>query len=164
MSDSLWPHGLQYTRLPDLSNLSKFAQIHVHWVGEAIQPSCPLLPPSPRLNLSQHQGLFQWVGSLHQVSKYWNFSFSISPPSSRLISFRIVWFDFIAVQGALKSLPQHQSLKASILYNSSWKHSAFFMVQLSHLYITTGKTIVLTIWTFVGKVDVCFLICCLGLL
>ena len=81
--------------------------------------------------------------------KYWSFSFSISPSNkySGLISFRIDWFDFLAVQGILKSLLQHHSSKASIL-----QHSAFFTVQLSHPYTTTGKTIALTKWTFVGKV------------
>ena len=80
---------------------------------------------------------------------YWSFSFSISPSNeySVLIFLRIYWFDLLAVQGTLKSLLQHHSLKASILW-----HSAFLMVQLSHLYMTTGKTIVLTIWTFAGKV------------
>ena len=81
--------------------------------------------------------------------KYWSFSFSISPFNeySGLISFRIDWLDLLAVQGTLKSLLQHHSLKASILWLS-----AFFRVQLSHLYIITGKTIVLTRWTFIGKV------------
>ena len=81
--------------------------------------------------------------------KDWNFSFSISPSNeySGLISFRIDWFDLLAVQGTLKSLLQHHSSKASIL-----QHSAFFMVQLSHPYMTTGKTIALTRWTFVSKV------------
>ena len=81
--------------------------------------------------------------------KYWNFSFSISPSNEYwgLISFRIDWFDLLAVQGTLESLVQHLSSKASIL-----QHSAFFMVQLSHPYMTTGKTIALTMWTFVGKV------------
>ena len=81
--------------------------------------------------------------------KYWSFSFSICPSNeySGLISFRIDWFDLLAVQGTLESLLQHHSLKASIL-----RRSAFFMVQLSHPYMTTGKTIALTRWTFVGKV------------
>ena len=80
--------------------------------------------------------------------KYWSFSFSICPSNeySELISFKIDRFDFLAVQGTLKSLLQHYNLKASILW-----HSAFSMVQLSHLYMTTGQTIALTIWTFVGK-------------
>ena len=81
--------------------------------------------------------------------KYWSFSFSLSPSNeySGLIFFRMDWFDHLAVQGNLKSLLQHYSLKASVLW-----HSAFFMVQLSHLYMTTGKTIALTIWTLVGEV------------
>ena len=81
--------------------------------------------------------------------KYWSFSFSISTPNERsaLISFRVDWFDLFTIQGTLKSLLQHQSLKASVLW-----HSVFFRVQLSHLYTTTGKTIALPIETFVGKV------------
>ena len=90
--------------------------------------------------------------------KYWSFSFNISPSSeySGQISFRMDWLDLLAVQGTLKSLLQHHSSKASIL-----RHSAFFIVQLSHAYMTAGKTIVLTRWTFVGKVTLCFLVCCL---
>ena len=86
---------------------------------------------------------------MHQVTKYWSFSFIISPSNeyAGLISFRIHWFDLLAVQGTLKSLLQHHSSKASIL-----QHLGFFTVQLSHPYMTTGKTIVLTGWTFVGKV------------
>ena len=93
-------------------------------------------------------------------SEYWSFSFSISPSNeySGLTSFRIYWFDLLAVQGTLKSLLQHHNLKASIL-----QHLAFFMVQLSHLYMTTGKTIALTIWTFVSKGCLCILIHCIGL-
>ena len=109
-----------------------------------------LLPSSPfAFNLSQHQGLFQWDSSLHQVAKVWSFSFSISPSNeySVLISFKIDSFDLLAVQGTLKSLFQHHSSKASIL-----RRWVFLMVQISHLYMTTGKTIALTIWTFVGKV------------
>ena len=94
-------------------------------------------------------GFSQWVNSSHQVAKVMEFSFSNSPSSeySGLNSFRIDWFDLLAVQGTLRSLLQHHNLKASIL-----QHSAFFMVQLSHLYMTTGKPIALTIWTFVSKV------------
>ena len=86
---------------------------------------------------------------MHQVAKYWSFSFSINPFNeySGLISFRIDWLDLLAVQGTLKSLLQHHSSKASIL-----QHSPFFIVQFSHPYMTTGKTIALTRWTFVGKV------------
>ena len=112
---------------PDYHHLPEFAQTHVHQVRDAIQPSHPLSSPSPAFSLSQHQGLFQWVSPSCQVAKYWSFSFSISPSNeySGLISFRIDWFDLLAVQGTLKSPLQHYRLKASILLCS-----AFFMVQL----------------------------------
>ena len=129
--------------------LPELAQTHVHWVSDAIQQFQSLSSPSPSaLNLSQHQGLFQWVSSSHQVATYLNFSFSISPSSeySGLISFMINWFDLLAVQRILKSLLQYHSSKASIL-----RCSAFFMVQVLYPYMTTGKTIALTMWTFVGK-------------
>ena len=128
--------------------LPELAQTHVHWVGYAIQPSHPLLSPSPpALNLSQHQGLFQWVSSSHQVPKYWSFSFSINPSNecSGLISFRMDWLDFLAAQGTLKSL-QHHSWKASILW-----HSAFFIVQLSHhirSYLILNPVTSWIIWFF----------------
>ena len=115
--------------------LPELAQTHVHWVGDAIQPSHPLSFPSPpAFNLSQHLGLFQWVNSLHQVAKVWSFSFSISLSNeySGLIFFRIDWFDLLAVQGTLKSLLQHHTSKASIFWCS-----AFFTIQLSHPYMTT---------------------------
>ena len=121
------------------------SQAHIHRVGDAIQPSHPLSSPSPpAFNLSQHQGLFQWVSSSHQVAKVLEFCFSISPSNeySGLISFRIHWFHLPAVQGTLKSLLQHHSSKSSIL-----QHSACFMVQLSHPYMTTRKAIALTGWT-----------------
>ena len=130
--------------------LQEPTQTHVHRVSDAIQPSHPLPSPSPpAFNLTQHQGLFQWVSSSHWWPKYCSFSFSISPSDeySGLISFRMDWLDLFAVQGTLKSLLQHHSSKALIL-----QRSAFFMVQLSHPYMTTGKTIALTRWTFVGKV------------
>ena len=85
--------------------LPEFTQTHVHRVGDAIQPSHPLSSPSPlALNLSQHQGLFQWVSSLHQVAKDWSFSFNISPSNeySGLMTFRLDWLDLLAVQGTLK--------------------------------------------------------------
>ena len=129
--------------------LAELAQTHFHWVDDAIQPSHPLSSPCPPAFIfSQHQVLFQWVSSSHQVAKHWSFSFSISHSNeySGLISFRMDWLDLFAVQGTLKSL-QHHSSKASIL-----RHSAFFIVQLSHPYMSTGKTIALTRWTFVGKV------------
>ena len=102
----------------------------------------PSIFPSIRVFSNESAVRIRWP-------KYWSFSFSISPSSeySGLISFRIDWFDLLAVQGTLKSLLQHPSLNASILW-----HPAFFMVQLSHLYTTTGKTIVLTIQTFVSQV------------
>ena len=103
-------------------------QTHVQWVGHAIQPSHPLLSPSPpALNPSQHQGLFQWVSSLHQVAKVLEFQLSIRPSNKHpgLISFRMDWLDLLAIQGTLKSLLQHHSSKASIILPS-----AFFIVQL----------------------------------
>ena len=125
-------------------------QTHVHWVGDAIQTSHPLSSPSPSaVSLSHHQGLFQWVSSSYQVAKVLNFSFSFSSSyeHSGMISFRMDWLDLLAVQGTLKSLLQHHSSKASVL-----QCSAFFIVPLSHPYMTTGKTISLTRQTFVGKV------------
>ena len=135
--------------LPVHHQLLEFTQTHDHWVGDAIQPSHPLSSPSPAFNLAQHQGLFQWVSSLHQVAKVLEFSFSSSPSNeySGLTSFRMDWLDLLAVQWTLKSFLQHHSSKASILWQS-----AFFIVQLSHPYMTTGKTIALTRWNFVGKV------------
>ena len=93
--------------LPVYHQLPKFTQTHVHWVSDAIQPSHPMLSPSPpAINLSQHQDLFKWVGSSHQVAKCWSFSFNISPSNeySGLISFRMDWLDLLVVQGTLKSL------------------------------------------------------------
>ena len=126
----------------------ELAQTHVRWVGDATQPSHPLSSPSPALSLSQHQALFQWVSSSHHVAKVLELqlSISLSNESSALISFRINWFDLLVVQGSLKSLFQQHSSKASILWRS-----AFFIVQLSYPYMSTGKTIALTIWTFVSK-------------
>ena len=118
--------------------LVEFSQTHVHWLSDAIQPSHPLSSPSPAaFNLSQHRGLFQWVSSSIRLPEYWSFSFSISPTKeySGLISFRIDWLN-LAVQETLKCLLQHHSSKASILWCS-----AFFIVQFSHPYMTTGKTI-----------------------
>ena len=148
MSDSLQPHGLKHARLV-LCCLLEFAQTHVHWVSDAIWTSHPLLPSSPpALNLFQ-----QMIFSTESVlcirwPKDWSFSFSssLSSEHSGLISFRIDWFDLLAVPGTLKSL-QHHNLKTTIL-----QHSAFFMFQLSHLCMTTGKTIALTTQTFVSKV------------
>ena len=122
-------------RLSVHHQLLAFTQTHVHWVGDAIQPSHPLSSPSPpALNLSQHQGLFQWVSfpmSHIRWPQYWSFSFSISPSNeySGLISFRIDSFELLAVQGTLKSLLQHHSSKAPILWCS-----AFFIVQLTSIH------------------------------
>ena len=120
---------------------------------------CPLLL-SPSISSSIR--VFSSKSVLRiRCPKYWSFSFRISPSNeySGLISFRIDWFDLLAIQGSLKRLLQHHSSKASIL-----QHSAFFIVQLSNPYMTTGKTIALTRWTSVGKVMSLFffLICCLG--
>ena len=136
--------------LPVHHQLPEFTQTHVHRVSDTIQPSHPQSSPSPPdPSPSQHQSLFQWARSSHEVAKYWNFSFSIIPSKEipGLISFRMDWLDLLAVQGTLKSLFQHHSSKASIL-----RRSAVFKVQLSHPYMTTGKTIALTRRTLVGKV------------
>ena len=116
--------------LPVHHQLPEFTQTNVHWVNDVIQSSHPWSSPSPpAFNLSQHHGLFKWVSSSHQVAKYWSFSFniSLSDEYSGLISFRIDWLDLLAVQGTLKSLLQHHSSKALILWCS-----AFSTVQLSH--------------------------------
>ena len=118
------------------------------WVSDAIRlPS--LIPFSSHLQLSWHQGLFKWVSSSHRWPKYWSFSFSISPSNeySGLISIRMDCLDPFAVQGTLKSLLQYHSSKASVLWCS-----AFFIVQLSHPCMTTGKATALTRWTFADKV------------
>ena len=136
--------------LPVHHQLPKFTQTHGHWVGDAIQPSHPLSSSSPpSLNLSQHQGLSSESALRIRWPKYWSFSFNINPSNeySGLTSFRMDWLDLLAAQGTLKSLLQHHSSKASIL-----QCSAFFIVQLSYPYMTTGKTIALTRQTFVDKV------------
>ena len=132
-----------YQQLPEL------AQTHVHWVGDAIQPSNPLLflslpsiLPSIRVFSNESVLCIGWP-------KYWSLIFSISPSSEHpgLISFRMDCLDLLAFQGTLKSLLQHHSSKASVL-----QRSAFFIVQLSHPFMTTEKNIALTRWIFVGKV------------
>ena len=132
--------------IPVLHYLPELGQTHVHEVGDSIQPSHPLSSPSPpAINFPSIRVFFN-ESVLHiRRPKYWSFSFSISLSNEYwgLISFRIDWFDLLAVQGTLKSLLWHHSLKASILQCLS-----FFMVQISHLY----KTIALMIQTFVGKV------------
>ena len=153
MSDSLQPHGLQYARLlcSSLSPgvYSNSCLLSWRWYLNTIPSSAA---PSPfTFSLSQHQ-VFFFSSELtlpNRWPKYWSFNFSNSPSNeySGLISFRVDWFDLFAVQETLKSPLQHHSPKASIL-----QRSAFFLVQLSHLYMTTGKSIALTIWTFVSKV------------
>ena len=149
VSNALQPHGLPHTSLPCPSptprtclNSCPLSQ----WCHPTISSSSS--PSPPAFNLSQHQGLFLWISSLHQVAKVGaSASASVLPMNIQFIFFRIDWFDLLAVQETLKSLLQHHSLKASI-----FQCSAFFMVQLSHLYMTTGKTITLTRWTFVSEV------------
>ena len=136
--------------LPVYHQLLELAQTHVHWVSDAIQLSHPLSSPSPpAFNLSQHQCLFQWVSSLHQVAKILEFQLQHQAFQwiFRTDFFKMDRLDRLAVQGTLKSLLQHHSSKTSIL-----RCSAFFMVLLSHPYMTTGKTIALTRRTSVGKV------------
>jgi len=130
--------------------LLELTQSHVHWVDDAIQPSHPLSSPSPPAFNHSSIRVFSNEPVLRiRWPRYWSFSFSISPSNeySGLISFRMDWLGLLAVQGTLKSLLQHHSSKASIL-----RCSAFFIVQLSHPYMTPGKTKALTRWTFVGKV------------
>ena len=136
VANSLQPHELQHTRLL-FHCLLELAQTHVHSVSEASQSSHSLLPSSPlALSLSQQEGLFQWIGSLHQVVKV--LGIQLQHQSFQwifgLTSFRVDWFDLLAVQRTLTSLLQHHRWRASILWCS-----AFFMVPLLHLYMTTGK-------------------------
>ena len=151
VSNSLWPHGLQHTRLPSPSlssgacsnscPLSRWCHSTISF-SVALFSSCPQTFPST--------GSFP-VSQLYASDgqKYWGFNFSISPSNeySGLISFKIDWFDLLAVLGTLKSLLQHHNSKPSILWCS-----AFFVVQLSHPYMTAGKTIALTAWMYVGQV------------
>ena len=123
-------------------------QTHVHWIGDAIKPSQPLWPFPLLPSIFPSIRVFSNGSVLHiRCPKVWSFSFSISPCNeySGLISFRIDWLDLL--EKTLKSLLQHHSSKATILW-----HSAFFIVQLSHPHMTTRKTIALTRWTFVGKI------------
>ena len=142
--------------LPAHHQLPEFTQTHVVSYSNSLSWWCiptilssviPFSFPSP--DLSQHQGLCQWVSSSHQVAKVLEFQLQHQSFQwiFRMISFRMDWLDLLAVQGTLKSLLQHHSSKASVL-----RYSAFFIVQLSHPYMTTRKTIALTRWTFVGKV------------
>ena len=155
VSNSLWPHGLQHTGFLVLHCLSRFAQTHVHWISDAIQPSHPLSSPqyfraSGSFPVSQ---LFASGGQITGASA----SASVLPMNIQGW-FPLVFTGLISLQSkGLLRLLQHHSLKASVL-----QYSALFMVQLSHPYVTTRKTTALTIWIFVGK-DLCFLINFLGL-
>ena len=136
----LWVHHQQ----------PEFTQTHVHWVSDSTQLSHPLSSPSPPApNPSPYQNLFQWVNSSHQVAKVLKFQLQHQSfqKHSGLISFRMDWLELLEVQETLKSLLQHHSSKASVL-----RRSAFFTVQLSHPYMTTGKTTAMAKRTFVGKV------------
>ena len=132
------PMGCSMPGFPVHHQLLEPTQTHVHWVGDAIQPSHPLLSPSPpAFNLSQHQGLFQWVSSSHQMAKVFGASASASIfPMNIQVWFPLGWTGLTSLlsKGLSRSPPTHSS-KASIL-----RRSAFFMVQLSHPYMTTGKT------------------------
>ena len=150
--DSSMPGFPVYHQYPELT------QTHVHWVGDTIQTSHPLSSPiPPTYNLSQHQGLFQWISNeLVPMNQFTSGSQSTGVSTSAsvlpieysgLISFKIDWLDLLAVKGTLKSFLQHHSSKASILWCS-----AFYLVQFSHPYMATGKIIALTRWIFVGKV------------
>ena len=156
VSDSLRPHGLYAACQDSLSITISQSLLKLMYI-ESVMPSnhlilCHLLlfPPSifPSIRVFSSELVLRIRGP-----KYWSFSFSISPSNeeSGLVSFRMDWFDLLVVQGTLKSLLQHHSSKASIFWCS-----ALFMVQLSHPYMTTGKTVALTIQTFVGKVTSLF--------
>ena len=143
------PMDCSMSGFPVHHQLPEFTQSHVHRVGDVIQPSHLLSSPSPpasifpKIRVFSNESVFciRWP-------KYWSFNFSISPSNeySGMFSFRIDWFDLLAIQGILKSLLQHHSSKASIL-----QHSAFYMVQLSYPYLTTRKTIALTRRTSLAK-------------
>ena len=150
VSDSLRPHESQHARPPCPSPTPGFHpnSCALNWCRHPTISSCrpllllPPIPPSIRVFSNESTLRMRWP-------KYWSFSLSISPSNEHpgLVSFNMDWLDLLAVQGTLKSLLQHHSSKASILW-----HSAFFIIQVSHPYMTTGKTIALTRWTFVGKV------------
>ena len=150
VSDFCNPMNCSMPGLPVHHQLPEFTQTHVHRVSDAIRSShlllspffLPSIPPSIRVFSNESALRIRWP-------KYWSFSFSISPSNEHpgLFSLRMDWMDPLAVQGTLKPLLQHHTSKASIL-----QHSAFVTVQFSHPYLTTGKTIALTRWTFVGKV------------
>ena len=151
MSDSLRPHGLQHARLPcpsptprACSNSCPSSRWCHPTISSSVIPFFSLPSNFPSIRV------FSNDSALHvRWPKYWSFSFSISPSNeySGLISFRIDWLDLLSVRGTLKCLPQHHSSKTSVL-----QHSAFFIVQLSHSYMTPGKTVAFTRQSFVGQV------------
>ena len=149
MSDCLQPHDCSTPGLPVNHHLLEFTQTHIHRVSDAIQPSHPgrpllLVPPiSPSIRVFSNESTLR-----KRWPKYWSFSFSIIPSKEipGLISFRMDWLNLLAVQGTLKSLLQCHSSNASIL-----QRSVFLAVQLSHPYMTTGKTIALTRWTLLAR-------------
>ena len=151
MSNSSWLHGLQHAKpsCPSLPPRVCPSSCPLHWwchpdISSSLIPFSSCLQSFPIRVFSNESALcIRWP-------KYWSFSFSIIPSKEHpgLISFRMDWLDHLAIQGTLKSLLQHHSSKAASL-----RHSAFFTVQLSHLYMTTGKPIALTRWTFVGNVS-----------
>ena len=144
------PMDCKTPNFPVHHQVPEFTQTHVYCVSDAIQPSHPLSSPSPPISIFSSIRVFS-NESVHHIKwpKYWSISFSISPSNeySGLISFRMDWLDLLAIQETLKSLIQYHRSQASILWCS-----AFFIVQLSHPYMTTGRMIALTRWTFVGKV------------
>ena len=152
MSDSLRPHESQHARPPCASITNSWSSLKLTSI-ESVMPSSHLILCRPLFLLppfSPSIRVFSNESTLHmRWPKYWSFRFNTSRSSeySGLVSFRMDWLDRLAVQGTLKSLLQHHSSKASIL-----QCSAFFIVQLSHPYMTTGKTTASTRWTFVGKV------------
>ena len=160
VSAYLWSHGRQHSRPPCPSptlSLLKLMSIESMMPSNHLILCCPLLiPPSifPRIRVFSSESVLciRWL-------KYWSFSFNTSPSNeySGLISFRIDWLDLLAVQETLKSLLQYQSSKASVLWLS-----AFFMVQFSHSYMTSGETLALIDGTCFAKYCLCFWICCLG--
>ena len=160
MYDSLQPHRLQHDRLPCLSLTPRVYSNSCpssQWCHPTLSSS--VSPPPPAFIFPSSR-VFSNGSVLHiRWPKYWSFSFNISPYNeySGLISFRMDWLDLLAVYRTLKSLLQHHSSKTSILW-----HSAFFIVQLLHPYMTTGKTIAVTRETFNGKVCLFFLICCIS--
>ena len=163
MSDSVtpWTAACQPS-LSVLHYILEFAQILIHWISDAIQTPHPLSPPFSSSSQSfpaSNRVFSNELALCIRWPKYWSFSISPSNEYSGLISFRINWFELLALQETLNSLLQHHIAKASIIWCS-----VFFTVQLSYPYVTTGKTIALTIWTFVSRAwCLQFLIRCLGL-